>query len=509
MHAQVPIFKGRLDVVRTEVAVIDNKTGKAITGLTEKDFTISENGVRQTISTFVDQYALRAQGVVGDPAETADPSRNRRVFLFVFDVGWDGPFKVYEGVAEFIRTKLDPQDLVGVLAMTRLTPFTTDHERVAAVVDRLKFRPPLSLRFAATKAIFRKTPVSTKEEVIDMTDEYLEPGSAGKGFFRDATPYLLGTPEYLQNDAADTVRGWRGYLAINEVLKVVAGIQSLRRVAGNKHLVFLTLGPPPFVLGNEGIGLRLESTEDDRRLAARANDAGVAIDIIQTGGPGTDAFAIMSHMNVAEHSGGQFSGLRVASEQLARVSEATTKGYVLGYVPSNPELDRSYRNIKVTLNRKDVTLVYRRGYTAATVPEPLDPEEMYTRSRMREAVAGNIDMSDLRVKATAVPVTEAGKKSVRFDFKIDISPLELAEVNGRWMDELDLLVVCGDAKRRVIGKLDQRMTLSMSAEMRQQAIEGGVPYSVTIPVDGVPAIARVVVFNFKTDRLGTATVMIR
>jgi hypothetical protein len=43
---QTPAFKSRVDLVRADVAVIDNKTGRSVTGLTARDFAIDENGVR-------------------------------------------------------------------------------------------------------------------------------------------------------------------------------------------------------------------------------------------------------------------------------------------------------------------------------------------------------------------------------------------------------------------------------------------------------------------------------
>jgi hypothetical protein len=98
---------------------------------------------------------------------------------------------------------------------------------------------------------------------------------------------------------------------------------------------------------------------------------------------------------------------------------------------------------------------------------------------------------------------------VRFDITIDIQALELVDSGGRRTGDLDLLVVLGDAQKNVIGKLDQRMTLSMPPALYQQARESGVPYAVSVPVTGSPTIARIVAYHFDSDRLGTATVHIR
>jgi VWFA-related protein len=512
--SQAPVFKGRLDVVRTEVAVIDNKTGKPVTGLTERDFTVSENGVRQTIASFVDESRASADEAAGAAVPPATDAR-RRVFLFVFSVGlWDGPYKVYDGAAQFIRERLEPQDLVGILAWTRLSPLTTDHERIAAIVDRLK-SPPKAFTDAMAEARFRerREGVDISPETEHIIDRWLDPQGAESAYFRNAAGLLIGTPEYRWNDEADIIRDWTRRLGINDVLKASAGIEYLRRVPGEKHVVLFSVFGfnPPVRFANEGIGLHFYSTEDDRRFAARANNAGVALDIIQTSGTGIGgAFAIMSNQTVADESGGQFSSVRVAAQQLARLDDATRSGYILGYVPSNPELDGKYRNVKVAVSRKDVTIVYRRGYTATADPGPVDAREVYRRTRMRDAAVGNTDLGDIKVRAQASRVEGAGtSRGVRVDLNFDISSLPLQSVGGKWTGAIDLLILCGDAKQEVVGKIDQHMTLGMSQETWEQAHIGGVPYSTTVPVTGQTAVVKVVVYHFDSDRLGTASVRIR
>lgn len=194
---------------------------------------------------------------------------------------------------------------------------------------------------------------------------------------------------------------------------------------------------------------------------------------------------------------------------MARIEDATKHGYVLGYVPANPNLDNQYRNVAVTVNRKDVSVVYRRGYRATENPGAIDTQDVYARTRMRDAIAGNVGLIDLPVRAQAQPATDGGQKVVKFSITIDIRSLTLVERDGRWIGRLDLLVACGDAQRNVIGKIDQHMTLSMTSAVYEQAKEKGIPYTVAIPVTGVPAIARIVIYHADSDRLGTATVWIR
>jgi len=508
-NQQAPVFKSRLDIIRTEVGVIDVKTGKAVTGLTDRDFTVSENGARQTIATFVDESRPDTDSPASS-VSTAAIEQRRRVFLFDIAVTQfgDGPYKSFDAVARFIRERLRPQDLVGVMVLNRVSPLTTDHERIANIVDRQKVLPK-EYRDAARSD--HRVTGDYHPNADRILDAWLDP-SGTPGFFQSAAAYLLGSQEYHQNDRAGTIYDWNFRLNITAVLRAVAAIEYLRHVKGDKHYVLITGAGfnPPVTFANEGIGLHYHDASDDRRLAARANDAGVALDIVSTSGAGSPASTVMSMMNVAEDSGGQYSSLRRTDQQLSRIDDATQRGYILGYVPSNPDLDGKYRDIKVTVNRPGVAVVYRHGYTAVAEPERLDAKEEFTRSRLRDAAVGNTNFNDIGVEAKASAVGGAGGgRQVRVDLLIDISKLPLKETSGRWEGDIDLLILCGDKKQNVVGKLDQRMRLGMNVAQYESAKAGRVPYSAVLDVTGDATLLKVIAYHSDSDRLGTAVGAIR
>jgi VWFA-related protein len=494
--AQVPIFKGRLDVVRVDVTVIDNKSGKPVGGLTERDFILSENGVRQTIASFADESLGGASANHDDPA-------NRRVFLFIIGAGDRDPYKKHDGVAQFIRERLRPEDLVSVMSLGRVSPVTTDHERIAAIIDRLK--RPMPLEYTALQRSVNRERWARSVEEERFADNWMEPGSAEIGFFRSTVPLLLGSAAEQQNVDAKFVP-WFVRAEVYDSLKVVAGIEYLRAVPGDKHIVALTPGfDPPFTFRNEGVGLFLRAAEDDKKLATYANNAGVAIDIIQLSGM---AGAVMSSENVAEYSGGQFSSLRIAAQQLTRIDEGTRNGYIVGYIPSTDELDGKYRDIKVTANRKDVTVVYRHGYTAAVESPPIDPREIFTRQRLRDAAAGASDVNDIRLKVQAA-MLPGPTPQVRVNLNIDLTGVSLLEKAGKRETDLDVLILCANQEREVVGRLDQRMTLSLNQTQFDQVRQGGVPYSTTLPVTGPASLLKVIVYQFYSDRIGVFTMNLK
>ena len=71
-------------------------------------------------------------------ARTVGP-QSRRIFLIVLGRGrLQPPSKGVDGVIHLVRERLLPQDYVAVLAWNRATDFTTDHAKVADVLERFK-----------------------------------------------------------------------------------------------------------------------------------------------------------------------------------------------------------------------------------------------------------------------------------------------------------------------------------------------------------------------------------
>jgi len=248
---QTPVFKGRLDVVRVDITVIENKSGKPVTGLTESDFALSENGVRQTIASFA------AESLAGASTNPNDPA-NRRVFLFILNPGNFDPYKKHEGVAQFIRERLRPHDLVGVMSMGRLSQMTTDHERIAAIVDRLKRTIPFDARQLQRTKEGDRWGVSPQWD--RFADDWMEPGSAETDFFRSPVPLIVGSSQARQN-VEDTTLTWATRMGIQDSLKVLAGINYLRAVSGDKHIVLLSpMGfDPPIFSETRGSGSSCEA----------------------------------------------------------------------------------------------------------------------------------------------------------------------------------------------------------------------------------------------------------
>jgi VWFA-related protein len=559
-------FRGRVLLVPVDVRVLD-RTGTPITDLSQQDFTVLENGRVQKISHFQTQ-ALEARPVEGaNPVRWADRNtpvvgQEHRTFLIVLGRGrLQAPAKGLDGALRLVRDRLLPQDRVAVVGWNRATDFTTDHEYVARVLERYKDKHEriegrLQQQFAGLAAVYggNKIPQAVQKEIDDVFQVAGGPEARTMlpGSFADADRLasdLRRTTDALQRaevtagrenimSEADTVADLMApgmsfdefaathRATLQDLGKLYAGIEYLRHLAGEKHLIFLS---PE--------GLFLPRSEDDQGLAAQAADARVVIDIIHTGGvpqfvpvargvaapmggragapitmPGGRGgrgamWNVATSRNVAVQTGGYFSGTSYAKDAMDRIDTASRFQYVLGYYPTNATLDNRFRRIAVRVNRPGAIVEYRRGYFARDALPPINRQAFMTYSRI--AAAGGIPepVNDLPLRLKATPATdEAGASEILIDLKVDANRVRWAEVEGRHEAALNIAMFCADGRQNLVGELWQNMSLKPLDALYQSFLVDGIPHTARVPVRAPVRFVKVVVYDYAGDRVGSAQV---
>lgn len=542
-------YRTRTTLVPIDVRVLD-RNGRPVTDLTEKDFTIFEDGVRQDIRTF-SAAALTPEAPAAasvKPTLTREPGNDlkpqtRRIFLIVLGRGrLQPPAKGVDAVLGLLRDRLLPQDQVAVLAYNRATDFTADHDRVVQVVERFKkkhedIESKLQNYFSGLRAVYgsRQIPPYIQKEIDEVFN-----GPAAPGVRELPASEIPGsarmdqdtrrTTELLQGvSAADATSGalaaslemsFDDYVSTNrstmqDLSNLYTGIDYLRFINGEKHLVFVSEN-----------GLFLPRVEDDRGLAAAASDARVVIDTIQTGGLAVpslnrggglprgptmaSSFAVRTLSAVASLTGGQSSSYEYASKGIARVDQSTRFGYLLGYSPSNANWNGRYRRLLVKVNRPDVTVFFRHGYYALQDLAPMDQRAVATFSRISAAGSYDKEVRDLNVKASVSVVQGiAGTTMALVDMTIDAARVTLKEENGLRVGALNIAIFCGDPKENIIGQLWQRMDLKLGADTYQKYVSEGIPFTARIPVRGTLQYVKAVVYDYGADLVGSVIVKVK
>jgi hypothetical protein len=309
-----------------------------------------------------------------------------------------------------------------------------------------------------------------------------------------------------------------------DIANLYTGIEYLRHLAGEKHLVFVTEN-----------GLQLPRMEDASGLAAVANDARVVIDTIHTGGlpPATASppnaslqtsargrpmqlpgFSLAQRQRVADlrtistMTGGIASQFAYASRGVERIADATSFQYLLGYYPTNANWNGRYRNIRVLVNRPGVTVLYRRGYFGSQELPPLNRIEMLTFSRIAGAANYDRDVPDIKIDARAALEGEPAT-AVNLTMTIAADRLSLTGQAGLRTGKVKVTVFVGDRNERVIGESWQDLDLKLTDATYQRFLADGIPHQVRIPITGVPTYVKVIAYDFNADLVGSVVVKIR
>jgi len=358
-----PTFRSETRLVVQQVTVKD-KDGKPIEGLTAKDFTITENGVPQTIAFLEFQKLEEIQPAPELTAHVAGVPRlahtqisaeqplqlkyaSRRLLAMYFDMTAMPPAdqsRALGSAQTFIRKQMTPADLVAI--MTYAGGEVVVHEDFTADRERL---------------------LATLQTMIIGEDQ--------------SVPETLVDGAFGQNG---------GEFAIFRTDRQLAALQTAAKMLGQlnekKSLIYFASG------------LRLNGTDNHAQLRATVNAAtraGVSFFTIDARGlvaqapmgnatqgtpAGNAAYTGAAAMNVsanlqrsqdtlfslAADTGGKALmdandlGLGIVQAQRAIVSY-----YVMGYYTSNAALDGRQRKIKITLNGGiNGQLDYRDSYWA-------------------------------------------------------------------------------------------------------------------------------------------------
>jgi VWFA-related protein len=562
---QRPAFTATTVVVPVVVRAVDSR-GKPVTDLQQEDFTLFENGVPQPIRHFEKRaYAPDAAPAPGTRPPIREAAfglspQNNRIFLIVLGRGrLQEPSKALDALQRFLREQLMPQDQVAVLAYDRASDFTTDHELIAKFIDRFKkehYQIDMEVRLALETDLAGiygsgRLPKKTRDRIDAMftgsglmasrqVSKGENPSTAraaedvAKQMDRTITTELHKQDAKMDADAAlalgagapSLARPWTtldevqaplfASLGLDDFVQITArslqdlgtcysAVEYLRHLEGDKHLVFVTER-----------GLNLPRLEDDMDLARAANDARVAIDTFQVGGlmgqqggvwtdQSQQTFAFKGLRMIAEQTGGVSSVAEDGMVAVNRINEVSRSEYLLGFYPARASLTGDYRKIEVKMRRPGVTLLYRRGYYGRTEVGAYNRRDAVTRERLTAAAGFRRTLDDIKIKMSARQGRNPeGVNEVTVKVDVDVSRLNLSLVDGKRTGSIDILAICFDDKGAAIGQFYQRATVDLTQEMFEKVSRSsGLPYQVSFAASPATRGVRVVVYDYRSDLVGS------
>lgn len=541
-----PQFRSGVRLVPLDVRVLDAR-GRPITDLTREDFTVVEAHVPQQIQHFSVQSLIASPTAEVEPLRrreaqiTALAPQNYRVFLIVLGRGdLTGPSNGIDGVIHLVRNRLLPQDRVAIMAWNRATDFTTTHADALAVLTRFKGQYRKVERalhdFFRSPAYFygdRNIPAYLQRDI----DEVFRGSSTG---MRTVNAQLAGSAQMEQDlrDKYDLFNAPEGDIfsavrlnqiglsleeffsetsqTMQDLQNLYAGIEYLRHLEGEKHLVWLT-----------ELGVQLDRFEYDRDLARTAADGRVVLNVIRAGGTvtsgsftaeqrGSASFNAGAGLRTlqpaatsrtfAELTGGRSDANRFPNATVAAdyIDQASRFQYLLGYYPSNPDWNGRFRDVTVTVKRPGATVLVRRGYYARNELGPLDRRGVVTFSRMSAAARDVREIPDLGLTATASNSVDG--RSVTLAGTVDLSRVHFRNTNGLQVAQIEIAAFCQDGRDQTVGEIRQTLELSYTQERLVEAQRAGAPITLTIPVRARARVVKLIGYAYADDLTGSRNI---
>jgi hypothetical protein len=193
---------------------------------------------------------------------------------------------------------------------------------------------------------------------------------------------------------------------------------------------------------------------------------------------------------------------KYAEQAFDRILSSSEFSYLLGYTPLDPNADGKTRDIKVLVNRKGVSVAYRRAYVARPDTAAFDPRESMAATRLMAAVNYPQEISDLRMTAKLLDLKEIAGHFVNVEVTLDASRLRMAKAGDRWVAALNFAVLCGDYYRQDIGQLWESKDVFVPDGRMEDIQRSGLVVTLKVPVKQPPVYVRVVAYDYGSDRVG-------
>jgi VWFA-related protein len=483
------VIRASSDLVRIDVEVTD-KSGKPIKGLRADQFTVTDDGKRQEISSFsysdiegIESAAAAEDKPIVVPVDNEGPNapsadaisdqlRDRRLMVLFFDLTSmqsDDLIRAHDAATKFVKEQMTKADLVAVVAFSSklvvLANFTNDH----AALD---------------KAIAQLTSTS----ISDLSNPLYAAAENGEYDVQEYTGAAY-TPDETEFNVFNT----------DQKLAAVEGMANvLSAFPGRKALVEFTGG--------------ITQTGEENRTQLRAatdaaNRADVSIYSIDSRGlfatppggdtttnaaTGTSMFtgASVFHQTdqredsrdtlatLSTDTGGKaFFDLGDLSQALPKIQQDNTGYYLIGYrLGADVKRDGRWRTIRVKVNAPNAHVRYREGYYAPRDFQHLQKEDRD--QQLADAVNSDNPVVELPVAVeTAMFRLSDQQTYVPVAAKISASALEWAEKHGHRQAEFDFAVeVRALPSRQVVAQLRDTTQVNLDPQRFQQINQKNLLY---------------------------------
>jgi VWFA-related protein len=516
--AQQPTFPARIETVSVDAVVFD-RAGSPVEGLTRADFTVKEDGRPQAITNF-EAVALhesppssaRQQRISSNPdrADTAG-----RWYFVVFDdvnISQFATARARDAIAQFLERVLQPGDNVMIASASGGSSWT------GTLPEGLEDLKAFVQRLQGERRIETGPARIWDYEAMGITlgnDKQAEAQVARRYFENGVIPeaQLSNDPTIQENFGnkapggaiapgfqAIRVKARQTYTEAKSRLHVSLGTlerlsEALVRARGRKTLLLFSEG---FIMD--------PTVSDFRALVRSARTANVAVHFVDVGSPGgalgtssaaggaaeaarivedrdsTIALAMAEResdgaKSIAADTGGTVVTGTDLLRGMRRIAAEGRSYYLLGYSSTNTRRDGKFRKIEVTVNRRDVEVRARGGYYAASEKEsPAPPPD-----KLDPAVRSALDAPfgtpgiPLRVESYVLAPQPEGTISTLLFGEAEVAPLRLRQYLGMYSAKIDSYVLVHDRNGGALLRDERLIEVDLPPAAFQQTLQTRLP----------------------------------
>ena len=497
-------LKVNSDLVLTNVVVRDKKTGEIIKGLTDKDFTITENGKPQHIVSFdfesVDQAAPLSEatinasapnGVFGAKTGTAtqEQLRNHRLIVMFFDITSMQPDdldRAQDAARNYINKQMKPADLVAVVSLdTTLSldqDFTASKDLLLKAVNAYGGTQGEGYQLGATSTSNQVEDASSftpdESEYNDInTDRELfaiEDISKSLGYLNEKKS-LLYFSGGIQRDGIENQASL--HAAINASVRANISIYSVD------------------ARGLQAISPLGDATTGNLRGANSFNGAALQNNLDSN----FNTQEVMATLS-SDTGGKAFFDSNDFSPAFTRIQNDTSAYYVIGYHSTDLRRDGRYRRLSIKVAHADVKLEYRPGYYAPADYQHATKDER--ERQLEEELASDLPATDMAVYMQAL-YFRTGENRFYVPISLVVPGSQIPFVKGGDRDKatLDIIGQVRDTAGHDIG--DVRDTVKLAIDEAQQVRQKNVQYTTGFNLPTGKYHVKFVVRENETGRMGS------
>jgi VWFA-related protein len=509
-----PVFRSGAQLT-VETVTVKDKSGRPIEGLTAKDFSITEDGVPQTIS-FVEFQRVpnpsdplqAADAVPAAPAAAATPPRppeeqhqispsapgdiryrDRRLLVLYFDLSAMPPndlMRAYGAGLKFIATQMKAQDLVAIMtfqggAVKVKHDFTGDRAQLQEVFDTLIYGDD-----------------KDGDGISDATD-------TGTAFGQDDAEFnILNTDRQLS--ALQTAATMLRSLPEQKSLVYFASGLRLNGVDNQAQLRATTnaaIRANVAIFPVDARGLVAEAPLGD---ATRASPGGIGMFSGQLANAGMTNFQRSQDTlySLAKDTGGKaLFDNNDLSVGIVQAAEAVSSYYIIGFYTTHPERDGRFHRVRISLNGGlSADLTYRQGYfadkefgkfTAADKERQLEEALMLENPVTEITIAMEVNYFQLNRAEYFVPVA----------VKLPGSELALARRRGAARTVIDFIGEVKDDYGVTIQNVRDKLDIKLSDDTASQLAKRPIQYETGFTLLPGKYVIKFLARDAETGRIGT------